>query len=162
MQDDGFAQWRQAERAAEQAEKAARAAVAARAPDCRELAATARGLRKHSDALWRECLGSSLAPLAPTTPSTITPTTPSIGAGAQATDPAALNVPIEAWRRAQARAHAAEVKAVQAFTRYAEGAEEMPPLSSKAEAALLRQTSAERLDRVYQVARLLRGPSSSH
>lgn len=148
MTEDVIEEWRQAERAAEQAEKVAQTALATHAPDASKLAATARALRKDADVLWRQCLGSSFTPLVPVPPS--------IRSSARPTDPAALNVPIDEWRRAQARAHAAEVKAVQAYTHFVEGAEETPALSSKAEAALLRQTAAERLERVYQVARLLR------
>lgn len=152
MQQNEIEEWRQAERAATAAEQAARDAAAAKAEDHRELLAVAKRQRSHADRLWREFLGSSLAPLTPT-PSEPAPPEP-VRSEATA-DTTTLSRRIDEWRRAQARAHAAEVKAVHAYSRFAQGEEEEPPFAWQAEATMLREESAARLQRVYDEANRL-------
>lgn len=149
MQKKNIDDWRRAERAATEAEGAARSAAGSEQQ--RELLAEAKRLRAHADRLWREFLGSSLAPLAPE------PTAPD-PARSKPADLSALNQRIEEWRRGQARAHAAEVKAVHAYSRFAKGTEDEPPYAWQAEALMLRAESAQRLQRIYdEAARLRRG-----
>jgi hypothetical protein len=144
MQRDEFEEWKRAEQAAEGADKAARTAATAGSPDAGDLAKSVIALRKHANALWLECLGSSLTPLSSDAPVK----SPKV----QAVDPATIKARIEEWRRAQARANVAEVRAVHACMRYVGGAEgERPPLAV-AQASMLRQRAAERLQRVFESA----------
>lgn len=152
MQHNEIEEWRQAERAATAAEQAAREAAATKAEDHRELLALAKRQRSHADRLWRDFLGSSLAPLTPM-PSEPAPPEP---ARSEAADITTLSRRIDEWRRAQARAHAAEVKAVHAYSRFAQGEEEEPPFAWQAEATMLREESDARLQRVYDEANRLR------
>ncbi|WP_427912578.1 hypothetical protein ACPWT1_18390 [Ramlibacter sp. MMS24-I3-19] len=157
MQQPDIEEWRLAERAAAEAEQAARAAAGTE--DHRDLVAAAKRQRANADRLWREFLGSSLTPLAPAAPEA--PATGPAPARDQA-DVATLTRRIEEWRRAQARAHAAEVKAVHAYTRFARGAEEEAPYAWQAEATMLRDESAARLQRVYEEAARLRAASGGN
>lgn len=150
MQKKKIEDWRRAERSATDAETAAR--TAAGADNQRELLAEAKRQRAHADQLWREFLGSSLAPLAPE-PAAAAP------ARNEPVNLATLNQRIDEWRRSQARAHAAEVKAVHAYSRFAQGADEDPPFAWQAEAVMLRSVSAERLQRIYDEAARLRAAS---
>ena len=156
MQQADIEEWRQAERAATEAEQAARDAAGAKADDHRELLAAAKRQRAHADRLWREFLGSSLAPLAavPSGPAALEP------ARTLAPDTAALSRRIDEWRRAQARAHAAEVKAVHAYSRFVQGTDEEAPFAWQAEATMLREESAARLQRVYDEANRLRAEAA--
>lgn len=147
-------EWRRAERAALDAEQAAREAARAGTDQRRHLATGAKQLRAYSDRLWRQFLGSSLSPLAAVTPEPVTPeperTNP--------IDTASLHRRIEEWRRAQARAHAAEVKAVHAYCRYVQAIEDEAPYACLSEAMLLREESTARLQRVFEEANRLRNP----
>lgn len=147
MQKKNIDDWRRAERAATEAQSAAR--DAAGSEQHRELLAEARRQRAHADRLWREFLGSSLTPLAPEPPA-------AQPARADAVDLSVLNQRIAEWRRAQARAHAAEVKAVHAYSRFAKGGDDEAPYAWQAEALMLRGESAQRLQRVYEEAGRLR------
>lgn len=149
MNQDKLEGWRRIENAAVEAEDGARAAARAKSADHRELAAHAKLLRKHANDLWRECLGSSLTPLAPVPEST------QVSRSLLAPTPE-LEMLIAAWRRAQARAHAAEVRAVHAFSRLADGGEDEAAVAWQAEALMLRGEAAARLRRVYEAAAQLR------
>lgn len=144
MQGDALEEWRQADKAALRAEDDARSAARAKMPDARELAHQARQLRKFADDLWRDCLGSSLAPLASVTAA---PQSKPVADDRSASTGAI----IDKWRRAQARAHAAEVKTVHAYMRFSQGSEEDAPFAWQAEASRLRGEAAARLQRVYEV-----------
>jgi hypothetical protein len=155
MQQADIEEWRHAERAAVEAEQSARAAAGT--DGHRDLVAVAKRQRAHADRLWREFLGSSLAPLAPIATEPATPEQAPVRH--DTADIATLTRRIEEWRRAQARAHAAEVKAVHAYSRFASGTDEEAPYAWQAEAIMLRDESAARLQRVYEEANRLRTSS---
>lgn len=158
MQQKDIEEWRLAERAAVHAEQAAREAAGARSDDHRELAAAAKQRRAYADRLWREFLGSSLAPLT-SLPAELPAPEPVRN---DAADTATLTRRIDEWRRAQARAHAAEVKAVHAYSRFVQGVDEEAPYAWQAEAMMLREESAARLQRVYDEANRLRTDTGRH
>jgi hypothetical protein len=143
--EDDWEAWRQAEHAALKAEEAARSAARSRTQDRHELGIRAKALRKHADRLFSEGLPSRPAPLAPQ----LIESPFAVGPSTAATT---LKSRIAEWRRAQARAHAAEVRVVHAYLRCVEGSGEQSPLAAKAEAAALRLEAAERLQRVYATA----------
>lgn len=148
MQGDALEEWRRAEAEAVRAEEALRAAVAPRSAGSRAAAADARALRNRANELWREFLGSSLGALAPASPPAPSADQATVGE----TDRTALNLRIDEWRRAQARAHVAEVRAVHAYTRSVAGGAEEQPSDLQVEASLLRHEAARRLQRVYDAA----------
>ena len=154
MQQADIEEWRQAERAATEAEEAARSAAGTE--EHRELLATAKRRRARADRLWRDFLGSSLAPLAPIQAEAPAAAPRPLPVRRDAVDTATLTRLIDEWRRAQARAHAAEVKAVHAYTRFARGEDEEAPYAWQAEAIMLRDESAARLQRVYEEASRVR------
>jgi hypothetical protein len=67
---------------------------------------------------------------------------------------------IEDWRRAQARAHAAEVRVVHAYSRFLDGMESEAPLALHAEAQAIRQWAAERLQRIFDMVLDAKGASA--
>lgn len=150
-QADALKEWRQADKAAVRAEDDARAAARARKPNAPELTQQARRLRRYADNLWRAFLGSGFAP-----PATGTAAPQSPSAHVTRGRPASVDSVIDEWRRAQARAHAAEVRTVQAYVRLSQGLDEEAASTRQAEASMLRADAAARLQRVYDMLAAVR------